>query len=175
LHLRGRKQRSFDVWNGGMNKRQILLGVTALLVGTLVYLIGRPPDRTYFVCISPINISLYEAVPNLFGFTGNSLPSFVHVFSFILLTAGIVSCGRTGYLLICASWFLIDCAFELGQKFHTWSLPLIPHWFTGIPFLENTEDYFLQGTFDALDLFAIAIGTITAYILLLRMERRQLK
>jgi len=55
----------------------------------------------------------------------------------------------------------------VGQKFNTWSSGITPDWFTGIPFLENTKDYFLQGTFDFIDLAAIAFGTLIAYFALL--------
>jgi len=150
-----------------INGVQILIGVAGLLVGLLIYLIDRPPDQTYFVYSSNINLTLFNAIPNLFGVIGNSLPDFLHVFSFILITAGPISCRKRGYLIICLSWFLVDSAFEVGQKFTTWPSRIIPDWFEGIPFLENTENYFLQGTFDFIDLAAIALGTIIAYFVLL--------
>lgn len=150
-----------------INRVQILIGVAGLLIGSLIYLIDRPPDQTYFVYSSPINISLSNTIPNLFGSIGNSLPEFIHIFSFILITAGLIFCNKRGYLIICLSWFLVDSAFEVGQKFNTWSSSIIPDWFAGIPFLENTENYFLKGTFDFLDLAAIALGTAIAYFVLL--------
>ena len=156
-----------------VNKIQILIGVTALLFGSLVYLIDRPPDQTYFVYTSSINISLYSAFPNLFGLIGNSLPAFIHVFSFVLITAGFVSYRKRGYVIICLWWFLVDCAFELGQKFSSWSLKMIPDWFAGIPLLGNTESYFLQGTFDFTDLAAIGLGTLIAYFLLITTSKRR--
>ena len=156
-----------------INKNQILIGVIGLLIGSLVYLIDRPPDQTYFVSSSPINISLSNIIPRLFGSIGNSLPEFIHVFSFILITAGLIFCNKKGYLIICVSWFLIDCAFELGQKFVLWSSSLVPGWFDGIPFLENTKNFFLQGTFDFFDMAAIALGSIAAYFVLLGTMKRR--
>ena len=147
-----------------INKTHILFGLIGLFFGSLVYLVDRAPDQTYFVHTSPVNISLFNTVPNLFGFIGGSLPECVHVFSFILITAGLIFCNRRGYLIICLSWFVIDSAFELGQKFSTWPSRILPDWFTGIPFLENTGNYFSQGTFDFIDLAAIAFGTIMAYL-----------
>jgi hypothetical protein len=156
-----------------INRQQILIGVAGLLVGTLVYLIDRPPDQIYFIYSSSVKLSLHNILPNFFGAFSNNLPDFIHVFSFILLTAGIFACGKRGALFICISWFLVDVSFELGQKFNGWVLKLIPGWFAGIPYLENTKNYFLSGTFDLLDLLAIFIGTITAYgVLLKTMERR---
>ena len=78
-------------------------------------------------------------------------------------------------MIICLGWFLIDCAFELGQEFNSLLLKIIPDWFAGIPFLENTENYFLYGTFDFIDLAAITIGAVIAYFVLLatnKSERR---
>jgi len=156
-----------------INIRQILIGVVGLLIGTLVYLVDRSPDQTYFVYNTSFNISLFEALPNLFGRIGNSLPSFIHVFSFILLTAGIISCRKKGFLIVCLCWFSIDCVFELGQKFSSLILKIIPNWFSSIPFLENTRNYFSYGTFDFNDLAAITIGTLLAYFVLLSTTKKE--
>jgi len=164
---------NFKTSSSTVNKFQILVGVAVLFVGALVYLIDRPPGQTYFIYKSSINISLHSILPNLFGIIGNSLPAFIHVFSLILMTAGIISCRKSDYLIICVSWFIVDCTFELGQKFSTWSVKLIPDWFTEIPFLENSQNCFLQGTFDILDLAAIALGTVAAYLMLLTTNRRK--
>jgi hypothetical protein len=54
-------------------------------------------------------------------------------------------------------------------------LRIIPDWFEGIPFLENTRNYFQRGTFDMVDLVAIAVGTAAAYfvITLTTTDRRK--
>ena len=156
-----------------INGSQLLIGIAALFVGLLVYLVDRPPEQTYFVHAYSYSISQYHSLPNLFGPIGSSLPAFVHVFSFILLTAGLLSCGKKGCLIICLSWFLVDFAFELGQQFKTWSANMIPDWFEGIPFLESSKNYFLLGTFDFLDLAAIVFGTLAGYLVVLfTMEKR---
>jgi len=149
-----------------INRIQIFIGALALFLGSFVYLIDRPPEHTFFVKTSHITISLYNTLPNLFGPFGSSLPTYVHVFSFILITAGLMTYRKRGYLIICLGWFLVDVAFELGQKFNGWSAGIIPDWFDGIPLLEGSRSYFLKGTFDFLDLVAICLGTITAYFLL---------
>jgi len=91
-----------------------------------------------------------------------------------LITAGLFHCQKRGCIIICVCWFLVDCAFELGQEFSSILLKIIPNWFEGIPFLENTENYFLHGTFDFVDLTAIAIGTIIAYYVLLAIMGRRI-
>ena len=146
-----------------INIPQILIGLTVLLLGTSVYVVDRPPNQTYFVYKSFVNISLHNTLPNLFGFIGNSLPSFVHVFSFILITAGLLHCQKKGCLIICSCWFFTDLLFELGQKFKALSSAMVPDWFSRIPFLENSKNYFLSGTFDINDVAAIISGTILAY------------
>ena len=167
-------KKSDNTDGNSINKIQILIGATALFFGILVYLVDRPPDQTYFVDKSFVNISLYHILPNLYGIIGNSLPSFAHVFSFILITAGLIASKKREFIFICLFWFLIDSVFELGQKFSTTFIKFIPGWFPSIPFFENTEDYFIRGTFSYADMAAITIGTITAYFLLiLTSERRK--
>jgi len=155
-----------------INRLQILTGTIALLFGVLVYLVDRPPDQTYFVYKTGIDISLHNTLPNLFGIIGQSLPSFAHVFSFILITAGLIAYQKRGYIIICLFWFLIDSAFELGQKFNTLIIEFIPGWFAGVPFFENTGNYFSRGTFSFGDLAAIFIGTIAAYFILIATKER---
>ena len=157
-----------------INIRQILIGLGVLLFGILVYLIDRSPNQTYFVHKSFVNISLHNILPNLFGFIGNSLPSFVHVFSFILITAGLLNCQKRGYIIICSFWFLTDFIFELGQKFNSLFLKIIPSWFESILLLENTKSYFFYGTFDFIDLFAITTGTVIAYFILLATNKNRM-
>ena len=156
-----------------INISPILIGITVLLIGTSIYMTDRPPDQTYFVYKSFVNISLHNTIPNLFGFIGNSLPSFVHVFSFILITAGLLHCQKRGCLIICSCWFLIDFIFELGQKFKLLFSTMVPDWFSGILFLENIKNYFFSGTFDLNDLIAIFLGVIFAYFVLLFTNKRR--
>jgi hypothetical protein len=155
------------------NNFQILIGIAALLLGLLVYLIDRPPDQTYFVYSAPVCISLYNIFPAIFGDIGNSLPAFIHVFSFSLITAALLSCQKRGYVIVCLSWLFVDFAFELGQKYSALPLKIIPDWFDGIPCLENSADYFRCGTFDMLDLAAIALGGVTACLILTITNKRK--
>jgi glycopeptide antibiotics resistance protein len=86
-----------------------------------------------------------------------------------------IPCQKRGYLIICISWFIVDIAFELGQKYQPLTIEIIPDWFERILFLENTRNYFLRGTFDFTDLAVTAFGTVIAYLVLLAtMERRKM-
>jgi hypothetical protein len=152
---------------------QILIGVIALFVGSLVYLIDRPPDSTYFVYSISKQISLHNILPGLFGPIGKNLPAFIHVLSFSLITAGLLSCKKRGCLIVCLAWFLTDCVFELGQKFSTWFSKIIPDFFAGIPVLDNGKSFFLTGAFDVYDLLATAVGAMTAYLVFSVTMRRR--
>ena len=150
---------------GIINWRQIIIGIVMLSLGTLIYVIDRSPIHTYFLYQGNLEFSLYQSLPNIFGSIGNNLPSFIHVFSFSLLTAGIVATQQRSYFFICGLWFFIDAAFEIGQGLINTGSTILAS-FKGIPILENTESYFLHGTFDWHDLIASAIGAIVAYLVL---------
>jgi hypothetical protein len=118
--------------------RQILIGVLALFLCLLLDLIGRPPDQTYFVRLFNPDFSLYGILPSIFFPFGNNLPTFIHVFSFVLITAGLLAYRKNGYLIICMCWCVIDSAFELGQKCQLTVVTILPGWFSQTPILENT-------------------------------------
>ncbi|KPJ75363.1 MAG: hypothetical protein AMJ54_15230 [Deltaproteobacteria bacterium SG8_13] len=157
---------------GTANKCRILIGAGALLVGTLVYLVDRHPQQTYFVSNSAVDISFHHLLPNLFGPIGNSLPAFIHVFSFILITAGLMACRKKGFIVICLAWLLVDSAFELSQKYKSLA-HIVPDWFAGIPLLENSENYILHGTFDYFDMAGIVLGASVAFIVLVKTENME--
>ena len=159
--------------NNRANCYFILIGSIALLIGALVYYVDRPPGQTYFVNRFSEDLSMHDRIPNLFGIVGESLPDFIHVFSFILLTAGISSCEKRGYRIICLSWLLIDSAFELGQKYLKEPIKNLPDWFDGIPILEAIKSYFILGTFDYIDLLSIVLGTFAAYIILIKTTEKR--
>ena len=156
-----------------MNKKQIIVGMLSLLLGSMIYLVDRSPSQTYFVSRFGSVITLNHVLPPLFGYLAGSLPAFIHVFAFALLTTGILACERKGCIAACVVWLSVDVGFELGQKFGVWSSSLVPSWFEGIPLLENTVNYFMLGTFDFMDLTAIVAGSLVAYLTMMRtLERR---
>ena len=141
-----------------------------LALGTLVYVIDRPPGETAL----PDSINLYGTLPALFGAIGHSLPAFTHIFAFSLLTAACLGKGRYVAVGACATWLLVDTAFELGQ--HSSLAPYVavavPEWFQQIPILGRATGYFLNGTFDPWDLAAIFAGTLVAYATLTWITQR---
>ena len=156
-----------------INTRQILSGILILLIGTLVYLIDRPPGPTLFLSLLPVPISLYQVYPPLFGPLGNVLPEFAHVVAFILLTGGILNCGRRWYPMICLFWLVVDGAFELGQKYGSRVAGLVADWF-GRGFLPRcVGNYFKNGTYSNADMIAITVGAVAAYLILIYSQDKR--
>ncbi|MBW2298131.1 MAG: hypothetical protein JRF32_11060 [Deltaproteobacteria bacterium] len=149
------------------SRTQLLAGIFLLLLGSLVYIIDRSPDQVYFTRYFGIHLNLFDADTRLLGPLGMRLPGFFHVLSFSLITGAFFRSGKKRYLLICAGWLLVNCCFELGQKYKAVALKLTPAFFEKIPFLENTRAYFTNGTFDVYDLAAFGMGALAAYGLLL--------
>jgi hypothetical protein len=145
------------------NIYRIYIAFSAIAVGLCIYLIDRHPDTVYLI---PHELSLNDKTGSVFGIIGNFLPTFLHVYIFIIFTAVLFSESRRQIIIICLSWMLIDSLFEIAQidfiAIHI--AENTSSWFTGIPLLENTSDYFLLGTFDFADLISILAGTFTAYI-----------
>lgn len=156
-----------------MTRQDELLGVAigALGVGVLVYMLDRQAEFVYFL---PGWLSLNSMTGSFFGSIGNYLPTFIHVYAFILLTVVVAVPSITKLIPVCLVWFTLDSLFEVAQlhPIAQWIGRHTPGWFSGIPFLENTADYFLMGTFDALDLLSIATGTLAAYLTVALTIRR---
>jgi len=147
--------------------------MVVLLVGTILYFVDRSPNDVYFVRHFGNNLSRFDMWPAIFGRLGGNLPAFVHVFSFSLISAGILTCRIRGAISICLTWMLVDILFEMGQKYHHIVNRLVPEWFSGILFLENTRSYFGQGSFDINDIFATWFGAIIAFfVIVLTMNKK---
>jgi hypothetical protein len=147
-------------------RRSTIQGVFAfasLAIGACVYFFDREPAAVYFM---QHWLSKEDTMPSVFGWLGNHLPAFLHVYAFTLLTIAVVKPSRVCAIVICASWFVVDSLFELGQAAALAQkiASHVPSWFDGVPFLENTSSYFINGTFDPVDLCSIAIGSLAAYL-----------
>ena len=148
----------------------IAVGLLALLVGTMVYLMDRPPEAVPFFS----RWSLAHLTPGVFGSFGQSLPAFAHVFAFSILTAACLGFRQRSTMCACVAWCLIDLAFEAGQ--HASVAPVIAELvsttFDGMPVLVDASGYFTNGTFDLMDVASIVAGAIIAYSVALRLARR---
>lgn len=135
-----------------INKIQVYLGLSFLLIGISIYL--------PFSC--GFGYSLKKLV-----FVRNNIPDMIHPLSFILLTCGFLNLKRfKSYLLITSTWFAINIIFEIGQKYHY----NINYYFNDFTILNHSikilNKYFEYGVFDWYDIVAFSIGSIVAIVLL---------
>jgi hypothetical protein len=159
-----------------INKLQISIGFLTLFAGFLLYFLTRRSDIYFLSFIKGTENLSYWSLPFSPGI-GGALPSFLHVFAFSLLLGGLMACRKRGYLIICCAWLFTNLLFELGQRYPILASELIPKWFEGMFIRQNMRNYFLNGTFDFLDLLASFVGAAAAYWVLVRTreERRELK
>ena len=150
-----------------LNRIQFLIGILLLVMGSLIYVTDRAPEYVYFTRFFGMHIKLFGPDTNILGSFGLWLPTFFHVLSFSLICAAFMSSSTKKYLSVCTGWFLINCCFEMGQKYKHTAAGITPDFFDHLPFFENTRAYFLNGTFDWLDILAAAAGAIVAFLTLM--------
>lgn len=128
----------------------------------MVYSLSRQADTVYFL---PYWLSVHNTGFSS-GLITNSLPSLLHVYIFILLSAVIAVPSISKLLPVCVFWFVFDTLLELAQLdlIATTIASQTHGWFTEIPILENVNNYLLFGTFDPLDIVFCLIGTLLAYL-----------
>jgi hypothetical protein len=153
-----------------INIRQFLIGAGVLIFGLFFYILFR--DQTYFMY--KFNIGNFQLLHNARGVIWNSFPSFVHVFSFSMITASLIKDSRFRYFVVCTFWLMINCSFEFFQKYKAFALGITPSWFESIPFLGNTKNFILNGTFDLMDIFSIFAGAVAAFcVMVITSQRRE--
>jgi hypothetical protein len=145
------------------NKTQILMGLSSLVVGLLIYLCDRQPDSNTLLWAIGHRAAL-AGLPSLFGPISGQLPSFIHVFSFTLLTAGLLGCRFRGALAVSLFWLAVNVLFELGQQA---GIPAgAGHGLAADRLLGATalDGFFRYGTYDPLDLVALLLGSVFALL-----------
>jgi hypothetical protein len=147
-----------------VNKIQITIGVAALSIGLIVYLYDRSPDSALILQVIGVT-SAFSAVSHLFGPISGQLPAFIHVFAFALLTTGVLGCRTQGALVVCLFWLIVDVLFELGQVAENQVFGNHSGTFDTIFGSGVLGNFFRFGTFDPLDLLAMALGAVTAFII----------
>ena len=142
---------------------QLVAASAALLLGLLIYLSSRDPQQVYFLSYLEAFQPGESAQPGLFS---DFLPSLLHTYAFILLSVAVLSASLAQTRIICGVWVVIESLFEAGQ--HQLVAGLISEplrlWLDGIPLLEYSHEYFVNGTFDGLDILAILLGAAGAYV-----------
>ena len=149
---------------------QLIVALTALLVGVLLYLTTRNHQQIFFINYFP-DISILPQFPST-GIT-YSIPSFLHIYAFILLTTAFISVQLHSVRLICVFWLVIEILFEIGQH------PLLaapvagifPDWFNHYSSLQAVPNYFVNGRFDFLDITFLLLGALAAYLTVKKTNR----
>jgi len=150
-----------------INIRQFIIGLTFLIFGIGFYILFR--DQTYFT--QKLNIANMQLPHNAGWGIWCSIPTFVHVFSFSMISASLLEYSKVRYFFVCTIWLMINCIFELSQKYKAVALKITPSWLESIPFLGNTKNFILNGTFDLMDIFSIFAGSIAAFYVMLLTSR----
>jgi hypothetical protein len=152
------------------NTTQVLLGFIAISLGMFIYIAFRPSWQTVWI---PEVISLDLKKFWLCTKLGNNLPSFLHVFGFSLLTAGIIVRKKWTYMIICGSWLFLNLLFEFLQTdaAHTRLRYMSSNHDSLNPVLHWLKNYLLHGVFDPKDIFALMIGAILAYVVLMKTNK----
>lgn len=142
----------------------LFLGLLGLGIGIAVYLFDRG-GNAYFV---PDGLGSVLPLRSVFGSLSGSLPAFVHVFAFAVLTAAILGPSRVGAGRICVAWFGVDTSFELAQSAtaHALLSNLLPDVPVSIWLLRQGAGYFQHGTFDLIDIYATFAGACIAFLVI---------
>jgi hypothetical protein len=142
---------------------QLGAAIAVLVIGVLIYLLDRSASGAWLI---PQWWSAAYDRPPVFGRLGEHLPTFIHVYSFILITAMVLAPWKRAPVFICLLWFAVDSLFELAQidVAAAYIGSHIPAWFAAWPLLNNVADYFAAGRFDPYDLVSIGLGTVAAYL-----------
>lgn len=120
----------------------------------------------------PQALRLDIPVPRVLQHATGPLPTFTHALAFALISSGLVSSRRRGGAVLCAALFLLESAFEVGQRadVSAWLTPRLPAWFDHVWLLANARSYFARGTFDPFDLAAIVAAAALAFFIICRTQ-----
>lgn len=150
----------------------LFLAALLLVVGVIVYAVDRG-GGAYFL----IGWTASHGEAELFGPVGNHLPTFVHSLAIILVLAAVLRPWPKLLPAVALAWFAVECLFEVGQisPLDARVAAVLPAWFDDVPVLEASADYFINGTYDPLDILSIALGAAAAYWIVRMTERGDLR
>ena len=156
------------------NPRQVLIGSVFLLLGLAVYLFSRP---AWQFTLLPDFLFIQWFPSNKFGHYGDSLPSFLHVFGFSVLCAGIIAISKKAYIVICSLWALINILFEMLQSDLFLSINEVTFFGKQLSayVLNWLQNYTLNAVFDYYDILAILLGAMSAYWVLTQTQQREVE
>lgn len=123
-------------------------GGGALILGVAYYVAFRQPESALF--LDMLNV---KDARSHYGEIAAFFPSFIHTFSFSLMTSAVVWDNDRHVLRVCISWMLINVAFECAQ--------LMP------------SNFVWGGVFDFWDVGAALVGGVCALAFISFLKRRQ--
>ncbi|MBW2020595.1 MAG: hypothetical protein JRI58_11155 [Deltaproteobacteria bacterium] len=148
-----------------VNSNQLILGFGALVIGLVEYVVSRPADSTYLGKMIGALAGDFPFKMDIFGIFGGVVPEFVHPFSFALITMAIFpQATKKVRGMICLFWLFIELFFEVGQCCGHQIAQYIPEVFGQSSIVCSLKSYFINGTYDHLDVLAIFLGITVAYI-----------
>ena len=132
-----------------------IIAMAPLLAGIVFYLLFREP-----ILVSTwLGIEEYHFHHNVKYL--NWFPSFVHQFSFILLSW--LALGREHKWFVLSLWSLLNGLAEIGQA-------LEGSWLSFSPSI--LKNYFKNGSYSHEDMLAIVLATVVAYLVIDKYEKR---
>jgi hypothetical protein len=147
----------------------LTLGGLALGLGLLVY----AADRAWSPWISAVAMAWFGG--SLFGALSGWLPSAVHPFAFSLFTAAFTTPSASPAYRVCAAWWAVNVAFELGQhpRLGVAIASTLYGNFGHTAWVRALAEFFLRGRFDVGDLVAATLGALAAAAVLRAVHQRK--
>jgi hypothetical protein len=154
-----------------LNGVQLVVGLFVVGLGGLVYLIDRPVHGLPFLGHCAGHASLFA---QFLSDVGLIFPAFAHPLGFALLTAAVIGGGRAGAVGTVVFWSAVNLLFEAGQHsaFAPWIVARLPEGFAPGFLGTSLRYYFLNGTFDPMDVAAIVAGSGVAFVAVLATQDR---
>ena len=140
----------------------IFVGAATLALGAVYYFSVRP------MAISAGFASIDAQGLPVLALALGSLPTFLHVLAFSLLTGALNGMPASSRAWNCAVWAGVNAVFEIGQH-ETVARVLVVQlysWCGTTIACARTSQYFAHGTFDIADLIAGSLGGLLAYTIL---------
>jgi hypothetical protein len=148
-----------------INWLQVGTGAGLMALGAVFYAVARAATPAWLT--PDLHLPVLES---FLGRAGACLPTFIHVTAMSLLTAGVLGGSLRVAWAAALAWVTTDIVFEIGQHelLRVYLIGSVPEWLERVWLVDRTRNYFLNGTFDALDIAAAVLGGITALAVMLR-------
>jgi len=147
------------------------VGVAGLAMGCLFYALTRTSPHIFL--LSDFFTQMFPRHSSGSGW--GALPTFIHTFSFVLISVGIVGYRRSSAIMAIASlWVSIELLLELGQHpvLEQTFVNALPNWLQRVPVFDQTAQYFMRGTYDIRDVAAIFAAAGLAVLLIQFLHRK---